>query len=104
MGAQAWPHLRGREEGRAPPSVWEKYWNKERLLDKTGHSQSRAEGQGQRNGKLEPGEKGGTTMSPSSTPGLLQRLYPGPCRPVIISVPGNPQDGPPPHDDEEDPW
>lgn len=31
--AQALPHLKGGEEGRAPLSVWEKYWNKERLLD-----------------------------------------------------------------------
>lgn len=36
--------LKGEEEGRAPPSVWEKYWNKETLLDQTGHSQSRAGG------------------------------------------------------------
>lgn len=51
--------LKGEEEGRAPPSVWEKYWNKETLLDQTGHSPSRAEGQGQGNQGLEPGGKRG---------------------------------------------
>lgn len=107
--------LKGGEEGRAPPSVWEKYWNKETLLNQTGHSQSRAEGQGQRNQGLEPGgkregaqgletmdtqsKKAPDTMAPGQHETLchmlvcpcaphqdqLQRLHPAPYSPVILS-------------------
>lgn len=65
IDAQAWRHLKGGEEGRAPPSGWERYWNKRHSWVRQ-DSQSRAGGKakGTKGWSQEEREKPGAWGSP----------------------------------------